>query len=165
MSAIFLTSTGLSNAITREEILAETGDIKQKAVAIITTADDKKSFPRNYFVVFATRVQTLMCLNSGCKLNCKLNIFLKNNKGEVLGLKGARGGAYDGFYDLPGGRIDIDEFEVPFENIIRRELQEEIGHVDFDLILKPVALGRNENPIKMAILEGAKMYLYGAKRK
>ena len=58
MSAIFLTSTGLSNAITREEILAETGDIKQKAVAIITTADDKKSFPRNYFVVFATRVQT-----------------------------------------------------------------------------------------------------------
>lgn len=42
MPAIFLTSTGLTNAKVSEAILAEARDIQQKAVAIITTADDNK---------------------------------------------------------------------------------------------------------------------------
>ncbi|MDD5750377.1 MAG: Type 1 glutamine amidotransferase-like domain-containing protein [Candidatus Pacebacteria bacterium] len=42
MAAIFLTSTGLTNAKVREAILAEAGGMKDKSVAIITTADDEK---------------------------------------------------------------------------------------------------------------------------
>lgn len=81
-----------------------------------------------------------------------LKIFLKNKKGQVLILKAADDGIYKGFYDLPGGRINLDEFEAPFEKIIRREIKEEIGDLDFDLSLRPVALGRsfnsrNESPL------------------
>ncbi|MDD5750380.1 MAG: NUDIX hydrolase [Candidatus Pacebacteria bacterium] len=83
-----------------------------------------------------------------------LKVFLKNDKGEILGLKAARGGSYEGFYDLPGGRIDFDEFTTPFEDIIRRELREEIGDVEFDLVLKPIGLGRNTNPNKESPLGG-----------
>ncbi len=71
-----------------------------------------------------------------------LKVFLKNDRGEVLILKSLMGGSYEGFYDLPGGRINIDEFETPFEDIIKREVGEEIGEVNFDLILKPVGIGR-----------------------
>lgn len=84
-----------------------------------------------------------------------LKVFLKNKQGEVLGLKAARGGSYEGFYDLPGGRIDLDEFATPLTDVIKRELQEEIGdNVDYDLVLQPVALGRNENPNKESPLGG-----------
>ncbi|MCL5010981.1 MAG: NUDIX hydrolase [Patescibacteria group bacterium] len=83
-----------------------------------------------------------------------LKVFLKNEKGEVLGLKAAKGGIYDGFYDLPGGRINIDEFETPFADIVKRELREEIGNVDYDLVLNPVAFARNENPNKKSPLGG-----------
>lgn len=86
--------------------------------------------------------------------NVSLKVFLKNDKGEVLILQAAREGTYKGFYDLPGGRIDIDEFETPLEEVIRREIQEEVGQVEFDLKLKPVALGRNENPNKVGPLGG-----------
>lgn len=82
--------------------------------------------------------------------NVSLKVFLKNNRGEVLALKANRGGSYKGFYDLPGGRINIDEFETPLENIIKREVAEEIGNVKFKINLKPVALGRNENPNKQS---------------
>ncbi|MDD5433235.1 MAG: NUDIX hydrolase [Candidatus Pacebacteria bacterium] len=83
-----------------------------------------------------------------------LKLFLKNNEGEVLCLKAARGGIYDGFYDLPGGRIHLDEFKDPLEKIIKREVQEEVGNIEFELNLKPVALGRNENPKKEGPLGG-----------
>jgi len=83
-----------------------------------------------------------------------LKVFLKNSRGEILILKDARGGSYEGFYDLPGGRVDFNEFETPLDKIIRRELKEEIGEVKFDLSLKPVALGRNENPNKQSPLGG-----------
>lgn len=86
--------------------------------------------------------------------NVSLKVFLRNEKGEVLGLEAARGGSYDGFYDLPGGRIGLDEFQTPLEDIIKRELKEEIGEVDYDLVLKPVALGRNENPNRQSPLGG-----------
>jgi len=83
-----------------------------------------------------------------------LKLFLKNDKDEILCLEAARGGTYEGFYDLPGGRIDFNEFKTSFEEIIRRELLEEIGAVECDLNLKPIALGRNENPNKQSPLGG-----------
>ncbi|MDD5738818.1 MAG: NUDIX domain-containing protein [Candidatus Pacebacteria bacterium] len=71
-----------------------------------------------------------------------LKVFLKNDKGEVLILSSREDSIYKGFYDLPGGRINFDEFKTPFDKIIKRELTEEIGEVKFDLTLKPVGLGR-----------------------
>ncbi|MFZ5390723.1 MAG: NUDIX domain-containing protein [Patescibacteria group bacterium] len=72
-----------------------------------------------------------------------LKLILKNQAGEALCLKGLRGGTFDGFYDLPGGRIDDSEFTVPFEQVIKREVAEELGQIDFIVRPKPVALGRH----------------------
>ena len=47
-----------------------------------------------------------------------LKLLLKNDKNEVLILKAADNGSYAGYYDF-GGRIDANEFEVDFLEIIR----------------------------------------------
>lgn len=72
-----------------------------------------------------------------------LKAILKNDKGEILALEGAKGGSYEGFYDLPGGRIDKNEFTVPLIEILKREIREEIGDVEFIIEDKPVAVGRH----------------------
>ena len=62
--------------------------------------------------------------------------------GKILVLR-ARAGNVE-FYDFPGGRIDPDEFNTPYEDIIKRELGEEIGTgVKYKLILKPVSFSRH----------------------
>jgi len=50
--------------------------------------------------------------------------------------------SYTGFYDLPGGRIDNDEFETSFSEIISREIK-------YQLQQKPVAVGRHLIPASM----------------
>ncbi len=72
-----------------------------------------------------------------------LKLILKNKKGEVLILKAVPKGSYAGYYDLPGGRIDTDEFGVPFPEIIKREVKEELGNIKFKLKPVPVAIGRH----------------------
>jgi len=47
-----------------------------------------------------------------------------------------------GFYDMPGGRIDTDEFTAGLEDILRRELMEEIGNAEVHIHLSPVAVSR-----------------------
>ena len=39
-----------------------------------------------------------------------LKIILKNKKSEVLTLQAVPYGSYSCYYDLPGGRIDVNEF-------------------------------------------------------
>lgn len=78
-----------------------------------------------------------------------LKVFLKNQEGRVLALKADPKGSLAGFYDFPGGRIDTDEFGAPFEDMIARELQEEIGSVRYRLSLQPVACGRHRIPATM----------------
>lgn len=78
-----------------------------------------------------------------------LKVLLKNNKGEVLVLKAVDNGSYAGFYDLPGGRIDTDEFETNFSEIIAREMKEEIGDIQYRLDSAPVAVGRHRIPAKL----------------
>lgn len=78
-----------------------------------------------------------------------LKLLLKNNKGEVLALKAVDNGSYAGYYDLPGGRIDADEFNVDFAEIMTREAKEEIEGVEFSLNSKPVAVGRHLIPASM----------------
>lgn len=77
-----------------------------------------------------------------------LKVILKNKNGEILLLKADPDGSYAGFYDLPGGRVDVDEFTAPFEKIIKREIKEEIGKIDYKLNPKPVAIGRYLIPAK-----------------
>ena len=57
-----------------------------------------------------------------------LKVILENEKGEILGLKCKdEKGPLDGYYDFPGGRIDSNELDVAYEDIIKREMIEEIG--------------------------------------
>lgn len=76
--------------------------------------------------------------------NVSLKIFLINQKGELLALKAAPTGSMAGFYDFPGGRINDDEFNTPYEILIQRELAEEIGaQVKYELRLKPVSFSHH----------------------
>jgi len=58
---------------------------------------------------------------------------------------------YAGFYDLPGGRINVDEFEVPLPDILRREVREEIGNIQYDLNPHPVAVARHLIPASISV--------------
>ena len=78
-----------------------------------------------------------------------LKLLLKNNKGEILALKAADNGSYAGYHDLPGGRIDADEFNTDFIEIIEREVKEEIGDIKISLNSKPVGVGRHLIPASM----------------
>lgn len=79
-----------------------------------------------------------------------LKIFLKNKKGEILALKAVENSTFAGSYDLPGGRINTDEFKVDFIEILKREVEEEIGKVNFSVNIKPVAIGRHLIPASRA---------------
>jgi len=78
-----------------------------------------------------------------------LKTILKNDKDEVLILNAHQQGGFAGFYDLPGGRIDKDEFTKPFLEIIQREAKEEIGNIKMEINPKPVAIGRHLVPASM----------------
>lgn len=76
--------------------------------------------------------------------NVSLKVFLKNEKGEILSLAARATSPLTGYYDLPGGRVDEDEFKTDYETQIKRELAEEIGAgVRYELSLKPVAIARH----------------------
>ena len=78
-----------------------------------------------------------------------LKVFLKNKDGKILALKADSQGSLAGFYDFPGGRIDTDEFGAAFEDMIAREIKEEIGDIRYQLSPYPVALGRHLIPSSM----------------
>lgn len=78
-----------------------------------------------------------------------LKLLLQNDRGEILALKAVDNGSYAGFYDLPGGRIDTDEFETNFSEIIDREVKEELGDIQYRLEQKPVAIGRHRIPAEL----------------
>jgi len=73
-----------------------------------------------------------------------LKLFLKNKKGEVLVLRAVDAGTLKGFYDFPGGRVHVEEFKTPLLKILKREVKEEIGDVDFEIKPRPIAWGRHE---------------------
>jgi|SRR3989344_557728 len=79
-----------------------------------------------------------------------LKVIMKNTKGEILGLKAIDKGSMRGYFDLPGGRIDSDEFYAPFDEIIKREIREEVGDVNYTLNNSPVALGRHLIPSQIS---------------
>jgi len=83
-----------------------------------------------------------------------LKAILKNKQGETLILKCEEYGAYKGCYDFPGGRINEGEFELPYEEIISREISEELGNIEFKIKTKPVAVGRHFVPAHVSRTTG-----------
>jgi 8-oxo-dGTP pyrophosphatase MutT (NUDIX family) len=79
-----------------------------------------------------------------CQISLKL--LLKNTNGEILALRAVPHGSYAGFYDLPGGRIDIDEFKTDLADTIAREVTEELGEAKYKLKPGIVAAGRHIIP-------------------
>jgi 8-oxo-dGTP diphosphatase len=78
-----------------------------------------------------------------------LKAMLQNERGETLVLACTSDGSMRGFWDFPGGRIDRGEVQLPYEQIIRREVAEEVGpEVKFSISPQPVALGRHLVPKK-----------------
>lgn len=76
--------------------------------------------------------------------NISLKLILKNDKGEILGLECVNEGILAGYYDFPGGRINSDELQVPYDEIIAREMAEEVGpDVKYEVDLHPVSTGKH----------------------
>ena len=72
-----------------------------------------------------------------------LKALVTNEHGEVLALNAVPTGSFAGYFDLPGGRIDVGEFTVPLVDILRREIREELGEIVVDVSEVPVAVGRH----------------------
>lgn len=72
-----------------------------------------------------------------------IKAILKNLAWETLILKTPETSWFHWKCDLPGWRIDDSEFEVPYLNILAREIREEIWEVKVDLKNKVVAIGRH----------------------
>lgn len=70
--------------------------------------------------------------------NVSLKVILVNEQKQILGLKVSYKASFAGFYDLPGGRIDIGERHQDFAKILKRELKEELGNIKFKLEDKPI---------------------------
>jgi hypothetical protein len=67
-----------------------------------------------------------------------VKVFLEQN-GKLLILKDSFGD-----WDLPGGRIKKDEFEVSLDQIIKRKMSEELGDDIQYTVGKPVVFMRHE---------------------
>jgi 8-oxo-dGTP pyrophosphatase MutT (NUDIX family) len=75
--------------------------------------------------------------------NVSLKLILENEKGEILGLKCAEKNLISP-YDLPGGRINSDELRIPYEEILAREIKEEVGDdVKYEIDPCPVSISKS----------------------
>lgn len=72
-----------------------------------------------------------------------LKALITNDNGEVLALNALPTGSFAGYFDLPGGRIDVREFTTPFTEILEREIREEVGEIQMEIASVPVAVGRH----------------------
>lgn len=79
------------------------------------------------------------------KYHVSLKAIIIRPDGKILGLNGKIGGALEGYYDIPGGRIETDEFETPLNEILHREINEETGGLDVELEARPISLGRHQS--------------------
>lgn len=83
-------------------------------------------------------------MNSIALYQISLKVFIKNAKWEILALKTPAGSGFHGKYDFPWGRINEDEFSVNLKDILKREIQEEVGNIRYSLSEKPVAYARHK---------------------
>lgn len=78
--------------------------------------------------------------------NISLKCFIKNKKWEVLILKTPNWSSFNWMYDFPWGRIDEDEFETHYLDILKREIFEETWLKDVDIKKEVVAIWRHKVP-------------------
>jgi 8-oxo-dGTP pyrophosphatase MutT (NUDIX family) len=78
------------------------------------------------------------------KYQVSLKVFLRDKDGRMLLPFGSSSGQYAGYYDMPGGRIEDNEFATPFLDILRREVKEELGDITVEIDPQPVLLSRDE---------------------
>lgn len=76
--------------------------------------------------------------------NISLKCFLKNKNWETLILKTNQSSSFLWTYDFPGWRIDKDEFEVDYIDILKREIFEETWLKDVQIENKVVAIWRHK---------------------
>jgi len=73
-----------------------------------------------------------------------VKIILKKKDGKILILKNPKTSDDDQFWDLPGGRLNNDEFDAPYQDLVDRELREELGdRVRCKLAFDPASFGRH----------------------
>ena len=72
-----------------------------------------------------------------------LKAIIRRADGRILCLKNNKGTAFERYYDIPGGRIKKGEFKIPFIEILKRELREELGDLSLSISDTPCALGRH----------------------
>ena len=70
-------------------------------------------------------------------------IILRNQDDSMLLLNLPPKSAMAGYYDLPGGRIRKGEERIPIPKIMKREIEEELGNITFELRETPVSVGRH----------------------
>lgn len=75
---------------------------------------------------------------SHANFNVSLKLILVNNKKQILGLTVPFKSSFAGFYDLPGGRIDVNELQHDFVKTLKREVKEEVGNIKFKLVEAPI---------------------------
>lgn len=83
-------------------------------------------------------------MSKPAKYYISLKCFLHNSKWEVLILKTPENSSFYGMYDFPGGRIDEDEFETDYIEILKRELCEEAWVINIEIEKKVVAIARHK---------------------
>jgi len=76
--------------------------------------------------------------------NISLKCFVKNNNGEILILKTSEDSSFNWMYDFPGWRIDENEFEVDYVDILKREIFEETWISKIKINTKPIAIWRHK---------------------
>lgn len=74
-----------------------------------------------------------------------LKVVLKNDKNEMLLLKAVSNNTdWHDTWDIPGGRINVDEINLPFHEIVDREIKEEVGDIIYELRKDPVSLSMHD---------------------
>lgn len=83
-------------------------------------------------------------MNKVANYQISLKCILKNEKWEVLILKTPDDSSFHWMYDFPWGRIDENEFNVDYIDILKREIFEETWFKEVDIKNKVVGIWRHK---------------------
>lgn len=97
---------------------------------------------------------------SHANFQVSLKLILVNDKKQILGLKVPNTSYFAGFYDLPGGRIDVDELSFDFVKTLKRETKEELGNLKLNIGETPITAVKYLVPKKFTASKKVKPLLY-----
>lgn len=76
--------------------------------------------------------------------------ILRNKDGHILSLVTKPEWGFDGLHDVPGGRLDVEEFNSHLHDVLVREIEEETGGSSFNIHPVPVGFTRGRIPVETA---------------